>query len=156
MMPLKVWERQAGTTDPFVPMDEARNGIDPSNQTDDLRVWEWREGRVNFAGALIPRDIRMKYLAFLPAFFPSNPVPAGYFTSTQIPVFDSEEVVAWLTLRNLSTGLNPAVTQWLQTRADDALYDLRNSEVRRMQATAYSRQEWDDFSTGDALDTYGI
>lgn len=156
MMPLRVWDRQSNTTDVFVPLQEARNGLDPANQTDELRIWEWREGRINFPGALIPRDIRIKYLAFLPAFFPSNPVPAGYFTTTQIPIFDCEEAVAWLTLRNLSTGINPAVLPTLKALADEAIADLRNEEVRRMQATNYSRQPWDDMDTGQELDIYGI
>lgn len=156
MMPLKLWERQNGTTDPFFPMTEARNGLDASNQSDEFGEWEWREGRVNFHGALIPRDLRMKYLAFLPAFFPTNPTPANYFSTTQIPIFDCEEVVAYLTLRNLSIGLNPIVLPTLKTLADEAIYDLRNEEVRRMQATDYSRREYDNFNVGEALDEYSI
>lgn len=156
MMPLRVWDRQSGTTTVFVPLQEARNGLDPANQTDELRVWEWREGRINFPGALIQRDIRIKYLAFLPAFFPTNPVPANYFTTTQIPIFDCEETVAFLTLRNLSMGLNPAVLPTLKALADESILDLRNQEVRRMQATNYTRMPWDDMDTGQELDIYGI
>src|SRR5271170_4267744 len=156
MMPLRVWDRQSGTTTVFVPLREARNGIDPANQTDELRVWEWREGRVNFPGALIQRDIRMKYLAFLPSFFPTNPVPADYFTTTQIPVFDCEEAVAYITLRNLTLGINPAVFPTLKALADEAIYDLRNEEVRRMQATDYERQAYSDNDTGSELDIYGV
>lgn len=156
MMPLKMWERQNGTTNPLSPMTEAKNGLDARNQSDELGEWEWREGRINFHGSLIPRDIRLKYLAFLPAFFPSNPVPSGYFTSTQIPVFDCEDVVAWLTIRNLCAGLNPAMLQFCQARVDEHVYDLRNEEVKRMQATDYSRQAYDDESTGETLDTFGI
>ena len=156
MMPLKLWERQSTNLDILYPMFEAKNGLSARNQTDELNEWEWREGRINFHGALIPRDIRIKYLAFLPAFFPQNPVPSGYFTTTQIPVFDCEEAVAWLTLLNLSTGLNPAVSRMLKARADEAIFDLRNEEVRRMQATNYQRQAWDDIDTGAELNEYGI
>lgn len=148
LMPLRMWERQSGTVDVFTPMREAKNGLDPSNQQQELTFWEWREGRINFRGALILRDIRLKYLSFLPAFFPSNPVPAGYFLNTQIPVFDCDDVVVWLTLRNLSYGINPAMLQFLNEQAKEAIFDLRNEEVRRMQATSYERQAWDnsDFS----------
>lgn len=156
MMPLKMWERQSGTTNPLVEMYEAQNGLDPANQSDELRDWEWREGRINFRGALIARDIRLKYFGFVQTFTPSNPVPANYFTSTQIPVIDCEEVVAFITLRNLAIGLNPAMITILDGKAEEALFDLKNQEVRRMQATDYRRREWDDFATGDALDEYSI
>jgi hypothetical protein len=156
LMPLRMWERQSGVTDPLVPMTEATNGLDASDQTDELREWEWREGRINFHGALIARDVRLKYLCFLPQFFPSNPVASGYFVNTQIPIFDCEETVAWLTLKNLTTGLNPAMMQFCKAEATEALYDLKNAEVRRMQSTDYHRTEFDDFQTGEALDEYSI
>lgn len=156
MMPLKMWERQSNSTDPLNEMTEAKNGLTPQNQTDELRTWEWREGRINFRGALITRDVRLKYLAFLPAFFPTNPVVAGYFVNTQIPIFDCEEAVAYITLRNLTLGLNPAVFPTLKALADEAIMDLRNEEVRRMQGTNYSRQPWDDYDTGGGLEEYGI
>ena len=157
MMPLKLWERQSNTTNVMSPMREAKNGLDAWNQLQELNIWEWREGRINFKGALLPRDIRIKYLAFLPSFFPSNPVPAtGYFTTTQIPIFDCEETVAYLTLRNLSIGLNPAVLPTLKALADEAILDLRNEEVRRMQSTNYSRQPWDDSDSGEEFTQYGM
>jgi|GEM_PF-2079020 hypothetical protein len=143
MMPLRMWERQNGTQDVFSPMREAKNGISPSNQQGDLSVWEWREGRINFRGAITQRDVRLKYLAFLPSFFPTNPVQAGYFANTQIPVFDCDDCVVWMTLRNLSFGINPAMIQFLDAMVKEAVYDLRNEEVRRGQGTSYARQEWD-------------
>jgi hypothetical protein len=156
MMPLKMWERQSNTTDVLSPMIEAKNGLEASNQLDELRNWEWREGQINFRGALTQRDIRLKYLAFLPSFFPTNPVPNNYFTTTQIPVFDCEEAVAFLTLLNLSHGINPAVVPILKRRVDEAIYDLRNEEVRRMQATNYERQAWDDEQTSEEFIDTGI
>ena len=155
MMPLRMWERQSNTTNPFCVMTEAKDGLPSTNQNQQFGQWEWRQGRINFTGALEPRDIRLKYLSFLPAFFPVNPVPSGYFTNTQIPIFDCEECVALITMRNLSLGLNPNVSPTLKSLADEAIYDLRNEEVRRMQATNYARQPWDD-GDGQELNSYGI
>ena len=160
MMPLKLWERQSNTTNVLSPMREAKNAIDASNQLQEFNIWEWREGQINFRGALLPRDIRIKYLGFLPSFFPASsttqPVPTGYFQSTQIPVFDCEECVAWLTLRNLSMGINPAMLPILKSLADEAIYDLRNEEVRRMQGTDYSRQPWDDYDGSEEVTQGGM
>lgn len=156
MMPLRMWERQSNTTNPFGVMSEAKDGLPSTNQNQQFGQWEWRQGRINFTGALIPRDIRLKYLAFLPAFFPVNPVPNGYFTNTQIPIFDCEECVALITMRNLSLGLNPNVSPTLKALADEAIYDLRNEEVRRMQATNYARQPWDDLDNSQELNAYGM
>lgn len=155
IMPLQLWERQSNTTDPFVGMREAGDGLNPSSQTDQLRHWEWREDKIWFLGALIARDIRIRYQAFLPQFFPTNPVPSNYFTTTQIPVFDCEEAVAWLTLRNLTYGMNPAALAVAQQNADSALFDLKNENVRRMQAIDYARREWDDYDAGNGMEEFG-
>ena len=156
LMPLRIWERQSNTTNIFTPLTEAKDGLYPGYQTDQLRQWEWREGRVNFNGATIQRDIRLKYLAFLPAFFPVNPTQATYFANTQIPVFDCEEVVAWGTLKNLSYGINPASYQICKAEHAEAIADLRNEEVRRMQATSYGRPAFDNGDPGNELNELGV
>lgn len=157
LMPLKLWERQSGTNDVFIPLREAPDGLDPVDQVDEFRVWEWRENQINFIGATIPRDIRIRYMGVLPTFFPTPPIASNYFTTTQIPILDCEESVAWLTLRNLSPGIGGAQAFALcDAQSKEQLQWLKNQEVRRMQGINYRRAAYSDSNTGEELDVYGI
>jgi hypothetical protein len=154
LQPLKMWERVADSTDIFVPLKEAQDGLQPRDQLDMLTVWEWREGQINFVGSTQQRDVRLRYLAFLPTFFPS-PASLGYFQTTQIPIFDCQEAVAYATLEKVSAALGSPMSTRYQALFTDAMQDLKNQQVRRMQATNYTRKAYND-QDSMGLDVYGI
>lgn len=70
LMPHMLWERAtANTTDVFVPMEKFTGGgsmlnLQPSTY---LRLWEWREDKINLIGATQAITVRMRYEKLLPA-----------------------------------------------------------------------------------------
>lgn len=70
LMPHMLWERAtANTTDVFVPMEKFTSGgsmlnLQPSSY---LRLWEWREDKINLIGATQAVTVRIRYEKILPA-----------------------------------------------------------------------------------------
>lgn len=70
LMPHMLWERAtANSTDVFVPMEKFTGGgsmlnLQPSTY---LRLWEWREDKINLIGATQAITVRMRYEKLLPA-----------------------------------------------------------------------------------------
>ncbi|HTZ74707.1 MAG TPA: hypothetical protein VMB47_12355 [Candidatus Aquilonibacter sp.] len=69
LMPHMLWERAAAnTTDVFVPMEKFTSGggmlnLQPSSY---LRLWEWREDKINLIGATQSITVRVRYEKLLP------------------------------------------------------------------------------------------
>jgi hypothetical protein len=69
LMPHMLWERAtANTTDVFVPMEKFTSGgsmlnLQPSTY---LRLWEWREDKINLIGATQSITVRARYEKILP------------------------------------------------------------------------------------------
>ena len=68
--PEVITERQTGTTDRFVQMQNMteHGGLPSLPLEGQLRFWEWRGDSINFIGANISVDIRMRFLAGFPVF----------------------------------------------------------------------------------------
>ena len=70
LVPHMLWERAtANTTDLFVPMEKFTSGggmlnLQPSTY---LRMWEWREDKINLVGATQAITVRLRYEKVLPA-----------------------------------------------------------------------------------------
>src|SRR5690348_10370169 len=69
LMPHMLWERAtANTSDVFVPMEKFTSGgsmlnLQPSTY---LRLWEWREDKINLIGATQSITVRIRYEKVLP------------------------------------------------------------------------------------------
>jgi hypothetical protein len=69
LMPHMLWERAApNTADVFVPMEKFTSGggmlnLQPSGY---LRLWEWREDKINLIGATQSITVRIRYEKLLP------------------------------------------------------------------------------------------
>ena len=69
LAPHMLWERAtANTTDVFVPMEKFMSGGDMLNLQPStyLRLWEWREDKVNLIGATQSITVRVRYEKTLP------------------------------------------------------------------------------------------
>lgn len=58
--PISLGERAFGTTDRFVDMSEVEWAPDEA-QTDWLRYWTFQDGVIRFLGALVDREVKLKY-----------------------------------------------------------------------------------------------
>src|SRR6202046_3397993 len=69
LMPHMLWERATpNTTDVFIPMEKFMSGggmlnLQPSTY---LRLWEWREDKINLIGATQAMTVRVRYEKVLP------------------------------------------------------------------------------------------
>jgi hypothetical protein len=69
LVPHRLWERAtANTADVFVPMEKFTSGggmlnLQPSSY---LRLWEWREDKINLIGATQAVTVRLRYEKLLP------------------------------------------------------------------------------------------
>ena len=69
MVPHMLWERATpNTTDVFIPMEKFTSGgsmlnLQPSSY---LRLWEWREDKINLIGATQAVTVRIRYEKVLP------------------------------------------------------------------------------------------
>jgi hypothetical protein len=69
LAPHMLWERAtANTTDVFVPMEKFMSGGDMLNLQPStyLRLWEWREDKINLIGATQSITVRVRYEKTLP------------------------------------------------------------------------------------------
>lgn len=69
LMPHTLWERAAAnTTDVFVPMEKFTSGGGMLNlqASSYLRLWEWREDKINLIGATQAITVRVRYEKLLP------------------------------------------------------------------------------------------
>lgn len=142
IMPLRMWERVSNTNDVFLPMNEANDGLLPRLQVQNLCDWEWRNGNIYMNGSTNVCDVRIRYLQHMPEFFNTD----MDFSTTQIPIFDCEEAVAYGVVKRLCPtfgAAGPTVMQITESY-NEAIHDLRNEEVRRMQRQNFKRQTYSD------------
>ena len=67
ILPLRIWERQAGTQQIFSEIPPANDGLPDLTKTNYLRIWEWRNNAIYMPGSLVSRDLRVRYASYLPA-----------------------------------------------------------------------------------------
>ena len=144
LYPTKLWERWAGTNDPFRTMDAPSGGLESLLQGTKLRQWEWRNNCLNFRGATQACDIRMRYYASLPQFFSAT----LNFASTYVPVMDCTDALAYKTAVKYARMLGSPGLADLVTEADRQMFQLKNANVRRMQHQDFARIPFGN-SSGD-------
>lgn len=62
-----VYERSAGTTDPFIPLVKREFLPHPIDDipTDSLQYWIWEDQKIKFIGALTAREVKLDYIKTL-------------------------------------------------------------------------------------------
>lgn len=61
MNPLFMWERQTGSTEEWVPMQEILDGLPSVQQGSRLVIWEYRQDALYMPGATQTNDLRLRY-----------------------------------------------------------------------------------------------
>ena len=144
LYPTQLWERQTGSNNPFQKMEAPSGGLESAIQGPYLRQWEWRNNNLNFRGATQPVDIRMRYYSSLPQFFSST----LDFSSTYVPVMDSTDAIAYKTAVKYARMLGSPGLADLNAEAKEQMFQLKNSNVRRMQHETIERIPYGN-SSGD-------
>jgi len=131
----RVWERQTGTNDVFIPMEQVQFGLPSRYQTPRLRQWEWRGDQIWMVGSTQTNDLRLRYWCALPQFFS----PTLDFSSTYVPIIDCVDAVAYKTAYKYATMLGMPGAELLKGEAAEQMFQLKQQHVRRAQSVNYYR-----------------
>lgn len=136
LYPLQVQCRTTGSNNPFTRMTQCTIGGLPNGlQTTNLGQWEWRQDAINMNGSLTDQDVRLRYLASLPTFFSED----LDLSSTFVPVLDSLDAIAYKVAVKYATMLGSPGLEELRVDAKDAMFQLKNANVRQQQTQPVSR-----------------
>jgi hypothetical protein len=119
ILPLKLWERQTGTTNFPVPMQQPNTGLFCMSQQTYFVDWEWKSDGLRTRGALQSQDMKMLYEKHLPLLVAAtDPVPirgvvnaaayqgAKIFTASRggaiLPKFEAEAAAEIFLLQQIS------------------------------------------------------
>jgi hypothetical protein len=133
LVPLRLWERQTGSTELWIPMQQRKDGLPGENQQQRLRYWEWRTDGLVFLGATQSEDIRVRYESFLPD------VVQG---TDPIQIRVATDAVAYFTagFACQSRG-SPAAAQF-ESMGEEASRKMKVRGVRRQQHTMHRRKPY--------------
>jgi hypothetical protein len=130
---MRCWERETGSNDIFQDMGEPSDGLAGVNQGNGWGRWEWRQDMVCLPGSLDYRDLRLRYLMILNAYFVANADP----TTTYLPIMGCEEAVARIIDRLYAARQGGGLYEIRKSEADQAVFDLLNEQVHRKQGINY-------------------
>ena len=111
--PIQLQERDFGSSDQFVDMEE-REWVPDEPTTNWLRYWVYQDGAINFLGAKVDREIRLKYRRSL------NPLTVA---GSNIEIADSQP---WLVARVCQLVENDVMNS--PTRAQLREYEVKNAK----------------------------
>jgi hypothetical protein len=137
--PERLWERQTGSNTSFQPMHQSQEGLPTGYQGLFNHVWEWRQDGIWLPGTTYPVDIRIRCRIMCPTLISDT----TDFTTTQVPLYDCEEAIAYkMACKVGGTMLGAEQFAQLQASALDAMLQLKNAIVRRAQTVTYRRPEY--------------
>jgi hypothetical protein len=129
-IPLRLWERQTGTNQQFVPMFPTIDGLPSLTKTGLFRIWEWRDDAIWLEGALQAIDIRLRYRRTL---------PDTTTVDDQIPLIRAAVALAYLIVEVFVTARGGTVLPAIVAQKEDAIKQLINVTTRKRQRTNYRR-----------------
>jgi hypothetical protein len=138
LYPLEMWERDAGTNNPFGEMKQSATALRPCNQTAHLKEWEWRSDGIWMHGATGYRDIRLRYVFS----FADLASPAINWTTTYVPILDCQEAVADKIAVKYCQRLGGAALADAQAAAKASIFKLRQQFTRDRQMINFSPQPY--------------
>jgi hypothetical protein len=148
LQPLELWERLTGTVNPFSEMRQSSGALRPRNQVNALVDWEWRGNAIWFNGAILSRDVRMRYVGSLA----SLAAPSIDWSQTFVPIPDCQEAVADKIAVRYGRRLGSTQVADLVQQADRSILRLRQTVVRARQRIDNRRPLY----SGDGHNQLGI
>jgi hypothetical protein len=121
LMPMKLRERQTGTTLPYNPMFLSRDGLPSRPQGIWLRDWIWQQDQIEMCGATQENDIELLYAAFLPDLV-LLPTPS------LVLILRSENALGYYSLAKWAESRGSPLAGSLFARGDECLKDIMAAE----------------------------
>ena len=131
--PLKLWERQAGTSNSAAAMIQPNGGLLKQNQQQTLVDWEWKADGLRFRGATQSQDVKIlyeKHLAKLAA--PTDPVPIRGVVNA----------AAYFAAQIFAESRGGAIAPQAKLNATEEIFILKQLSVRRRQRKQVRRKPY--------------
>ena len=133
ILPLKLWERQTGTTDQAAPLKQPNAGLLPFSQDLYLRQWEWEADGIRTLGATQSLDLKLKYEKHLPKLVsPTDPVPIRGVVNA----------AAYFCALIFAEGRGGVVSPNFKANAQEEIFLLQQISVRRRQRKQVRRRPY--------------
>jgi hypothetical protein len=127
VMPLELWERQASSNGPFLPMKQVLGGLPPRAGLWNFRLWEFRQNAIYMPGAIQSNLLRIRYIPALALLI--QPAPGEAYP--QIPLARAGEALAYMVAAEFAEIRNAASAPLLRKKADEQLEILSNKSAKR-------------------------
>lgn len=147
ILPLRLWERQTGSNQIFVPMQMAPDGLPQGYKIPFNRWFEWREDAIYMPGSTVSMDLRVEYAAYLPDFITTNNVlgdPNQQLTPANmpVPIMRCQSALAnYIAAEAGKARLDDAGSAFTAEAETDAKL-IMNTEVKLKQRTPVSRRPY--------------
>jgi hypothetical protein len=133
LVPLRLWERQNGSAEDFIPMNQPKDGLPSVLQAFRFLVWEWRYDGIYLIGATQANDLRLRYEAVL------NDLSA---TTDPVLIRGSQNVLAFLVAEQFATARGSPQAVSFGQAAERALEQMFLRASRRQQHTPHRRRPY--------------
>jgi hypothetical protein len=140
LMVERVSERLNGSNDVFHPMTQPPQGLQSAWQGIYNGMWEYRQDAIWMPGSTETMDIRLRYQGTLPTLF----TPGINTATTYIPINDSQDVLAAMTLKQLALRQGAAMLPGAIDWANEQIADFLNEWTKRNQGMPYQVQSFGD------------
>jgi hypothetical protein len=133
VVPLKLWERQTGTTNPAQPLKQPNSGLIAFSQDLYLKQWEWEADGIRTLGAMQSLDLKIKYEKHLPKLVsPTDPVPIRGVVNA----------AAYFSAVIFAEGRGGVVSPNFKQNASEEIFLLQQLSVRRKQHKQVRRRPY--------------
>ena len=143
---LRLWERENGSGNSFVPMTVAPFGLPGCNQGNSMSVWEMRQNAIWMPGALVSIDLRIRCRITFPDFLSPATID---FSTAYVPIISSRNAIAAKMLVQYAQRFAPELYPMAVQEETRQMDKLKLEVVRAMQATENQREEFGNDAVQD-------
>jgi hypothetical protein len=134
IIPLRLWERFAGTQNPFIQVTPSIDGL-PSGmvQCQQFRFWDWRGSAIYLPGASQSNELRLRYIAYFPELTDAN----------SVVVYPRMAVaLAYMTAYCFAQARGSAQAPAMQSMAQNELDQIVSQTTRKKQRKGASKRPY--------------
>ncbi|MGH9735429.1 MAG: hypothetical protein ACRD8A_12675 [Candidatus Acidiferrales bacterium] len=142
LVPERLWERETGTQEPWLPMDEATDGLPSVAQGQRLCIWEWRTEIIWMAGATQTNDVKVRYEASAIQFSSVN---------DSVQIRGSQSALANYLAAVFVNSRNPQAAASFSAAGDDFTDMIIRENVHALQRKTVTRQAYGSRGRGRAF-----
>lgn len=139
LSPVFLWERQNGSTEDWVPMQEILDGLPSVAQGARLVLWEYRQDAIYMPGAVQVNDLRLRYTSQQAQFATVNDT---------LYIRNGASPLAYYMVSTYMASKNPDLSKACESRAFSRLQQIITRNSRMKQRAAAVRGSYGGSGTG--------